>query len=468
MRIVYFWPLFFCLFCFAAIGQTVQYHLEQYANSADTLSVSIRLKEPVKGPLNFVMPRSSPGSYSVALYDKFVQQLEAFDGNGVKIVANKLPDGPRWRIGNDSVYIKSIRYKISLEQLESGLEPSDISKLRPGYTSVLNYSVFGYLQGFENTPIRLTVSASPSWRVFSTLAPDTVKHLGSMVVDASDYSLLADAQTIIGERFKVKLFNKAPIPLYVVLYTEAYADIDLIGNAGVYALQSLKDYFDTMPFTHYTIVSEYLGQKYAGKVLGFTMEHANSLTAFLDTATAWKQGKDTALIFRLTYNLLHHIAHSSIPVRCYGENYKPFAWELPPVMDAIWAHEGFIRFVCYDILKRPSMLRSFQNIVYGADESIKKIPLIRLSQMGSTQYSADFRIGTNLYARGALMAWEIDQEIRKKSGGEQSFRVALQHLFRWSQQNKRGFTVAELPNILQEGIRTDIRPVFNKWLLPLE
>ncbi len=262
------------------MGQPIQYHLEQYADNADTLKVSIHLSEPVKGPLYFVMPRSSLGSYGVVFYDKYVQQLEAFDGQGVKIGLSKLPDGPRWRIGNDSGKIQTIRYKISLAQLEAGVEPSNASKKRPGYTSILNYSVLGYLQGLENTPVSFTVATSAGWQVFSTLEPSADEHFGSLAVEVPNYALLADAQTVIGNQFRLKLFKNAPVPLYVLLYSETNTDIDLIGNGGVFALQNLKDYFDTIPFNSYTIIQEYLAPKYADKTLGFTMEHSTSLTGF--------------------------------------------------------------------------------------------------------------------------------------------------------------------------------------------
>jgi hypothetical protein len=47
---------------------------------------------------------------------------------------------------------------------------------------------------------------------------------------------------------------------------------------------------------------------------------------------------------RKLFNYAHHMAHSWIPKRAYGEGYIPFLWEMPPVIDTIWFNEGFGRY----------------------------------------------------------------------------------------------------------------------------
>lgn len=454
------------------LAQKINYQLDNYADSPGKISVTIRLDKTVQGPVFFSMPRSAPGTYGVALYDRFINGLEAFDTNGKNISVSQEPHGPRWRIGNDSANIQLLHYTISLKEMEANLEAYQSSKIRKDYTSILNYSIFGFIQELESNPISLTINTSPGWKIFSTISPEAENLPQTLTVSVANYAILADGQTVIGSKYDVKRFKDAPVPLYVVLYSETKADIDLIGSVGTYCLNALKNYFDTLPFSHYTIYQEYLipPRSNKGLVIGLimNMEHANSMTSFLDTAYAYQPGKDTALVFRMKYNYLHHIGHSWIPIRCYGENYKPFTWGLPPIEDAIWAHEGFIRFACFDILKNPDILKNFKTIVYGADKQINELSMVKLSQLGSTQFSVDLRIGQNIYARGALMAYEIDQFIREKTGNKQSFRDALRHLFRWSQKNARGFSVNELSGILQEGINTDIQPIYKKWLQPLK
>ena len=84
------------------------------------------------------------------------------------------------------------------------------------------------------------------------------------------------------------------------------------------------------------------------------------------------------------------------------------------------------------------------------------MPLDELSREGSFLYSEDFRVGMNLFARGALMAAEMDDRIRAQTDGKKSLRDALRHLMDWSEQNQRAFRTGELPAIFREatGVNT--------------
>jgi hypothetical protein len=46
---------------------------------------------------------------------------------------------------------------------------------------------------------------------------------------------------------------------------------------------------------------------------------------------------------------------------------------------------------------------------------IKQMPLEYLSMIASSLYSTDFRTGSNLFSRGALMAKDIDEFIQLKT-----------------------------------------------------
>jgi hypothetical protein len=46
---------------------------------------------------------------------------------------------------------------------------------------------------------------------------------------------------------------------------------------------------------------------------------------------------------------------------------------------------------------------------------IKQMPLEYLSMVASSLYSTDFRTGSNLFSRGALMAKDIDELIQSKT-----------------------------------------------------
>jgi predicted metalloprotease with PDZ domain len=64
------------------------------------------------------------------------------------------------------------------------------------------------------------------------------------------------------------------------------------------------------------------------------------------------------------------------------------------------------------------------------------------------------------------MASEMDELIRRKSGGAKRLRDGLRHLMVWFQRNQRPFEIDELPAIFAEATGVDTREVMERWLEP--
>lgn len=165
---------------------------------------------------------------------------------------------------------------------------------------------------------------------------------------------------------------------------------------------------------------------------------------------------------------LHHMGHSLIPLRCYGDTYRPYVQEIPPIINNIWFNEGFMWFLPYDELKLPRMKTNFDNSVYNTSPEIKKLSLQQLSQAASTMYSADFRLGRGVYSRGALMAIEMNNYLKEKTGGKKSMKDVFRYLYQWSKKNNRPFTMEEFPLLINKACNIDLSKIYKKWQLPIE
>jgi predicted metalloprotease with PDZ domain len=64
------------------------------------------------------------------------------------------------------------------------------------------------------------------------------------------------------------------------------------------------------------------------------------------------------------------------------------------------------------------------------------------------------------------MAAEMDERMRSESGGQKRLRDALRFLVKWSQREKRGFRIEELPAIFSEATGVETRDILEKWLAP--
>jgi predicted metalloprotease with PDZ domain len=416
------------------------------------------------------MPRSIPGNYSCATtYDKFIINIYAINNQGEKMAMRKdFSDAPRWYYNDTGKLVNRIEYDVDLKKMERTFTPGDASIIRSGFVGILNYSTFGWIDGTEKEPVQCTVETFEQWPIFTTIQPSASMKKGSLKFDAKNYYELADGQTFMGPAFRVKEF-KGIVPLFVASYCETEDEyLDDYGLQGTESMRMLNEYFGELPFQHYSIMLRKAIPPEPGSAPALAMEHLQSATFFGDTSGMRRSKMSPEAEIRTMLTYLHHMSHAFIPLRCYGDNYRPFVMEIPPIMNNIWFNEGFMWFLAYDQLKLETMKTIFYNSVYKTSPIIKKMSLQELSQTASTLYGSDFRIGRSVFSRGALMAIEMNNYLKEKTKGKKSIREVLRYLYNWSKENKRAFTMEEFPMLINKACGIDLSEIYKKWLLPVE
>lgn len=453
------------------------YRVSYSEAGSDRIHICIESEILSPGPQVLVIPRAIPMGYGEQHFDRFVSEVKAF-GSSDKSLPVSRGDGPRWQVGDDEATVSRIEYDIDIHQMELAiLSAADTSKVRPDYLSLLGYSVFGYVEGFKDQPIRLTVDVPNDWPVLSTLAPRTPPPKGSTGGKAANFYALADSQIVAGPALTVKKLDST-VPLYLALYAEGDVDVEIMGELAEKAMAAVLDYFGEAPFSHYTVHQELLRPLSEGHTYGFSMEHLDSATFYLSDDRGLTSSSPPRELARTRYNFAHHFAHAWIPKRAYSKGYFPFTWELAPVLDTIWFSEGFPQYAAIEAIAdtmpeeegleyRERMLQMrFRRNLETAPVFIRQMSAVELSRVASTRYSEDFRTGRNVFSRGGLMAAAMDALIREKSGGTKRLRDALRYLMEWSRKNQRPFTIEELPVIFKEATGVNTSDVLERWLKP--
>lgn len=457
----------------------VTYRVDYGVPGSPRIHVTISPPTPLNGPVNLVFPRAIPGGYTQKFYDRYVESMQAVSSIGAPLKIDRL-EGPRWRIADPATDLARITYEIDLARMEREIpQASDASKVRLEYLGLLGYSALAYIEGFEDAPVRLEINAPPSWPVFTTLAPRAPPESGKLIsADAPNFYALADSQIAMGPKLIVRRFD-APVPFFLIVYAEVETDLDQTGALATDALRKVMAYFGgAPPFTCYTAYIEILKPLTDRHEYGFSMEHLNSSTYFLGADRAITPITPPAELERDRFNFAHHIAHSWIPKKLYSTGYLPFTWELAPVIETIWFNEGFGRYVAIEALAdampeeqareyRRRQLDRLQRIVDGMPATIRNMPLVELSRVGSLLYSEDFRTGQTLFSKGALMAAEMDAHIRQRTAGTKRLRDSLRAMMRWSEKSQRAFRIEELPGLIALPVGLDereIREIMNRWL----
>jgi predicted metalloprotease with PDZ domain len=152
---------------------------------------------------------------------------------------------------------------------------------------------------------------------------------------------------------------------------------------------------------------------------------------------------------------------------------------MTPVMDTIWFNEGFGRYAAIAAVAagmpvadgaafRRAQLSTLNGIVEGAPRFIRRMPLEILSREASFLYSADFRTGRNVFARGALMAAQMDDRISAQTHGRKALRDALRWLLNWSAEHHQPFQSEDLPKYFKAATGVDVTDIYHHWQQPLE
>lgn len=447
----------------------VNYSITYNDSSSSKVKITIRPAKIKRGQITFIMPRSVPGAYNMLRYDSFIEGLSATDNTGETLMIHKdNNDAPRWYCTDTAKVVTQLTYEVDLRKMERQLDPTDASIIRRGFAGLLNYSIFGWIEGTEQQPVQCTVYTFDQWPVFTSTHPTIQMAKGTLTFNVENYYTLADGQIFMGSHFQVKEF-KGLVPLFVVSYCQTGDEyLDDYGKQGIMSLEILHDYFGEMPFKQYSILLRKALPLEPGSVPSFGMEHLQSSTFFGDTSEFRSNPMSKAELIATMPAYLHHIGHSFIPLRCYGDAYRPYVKEIPPVINNIWFNEGFMWFVLYEALKSDRWEKIFYTNTYKADSLIKKMSLQELSQEASFMYSADFRLGRAVFSRGAGMAIEMNNYIKEKTGGKKSMKDVLRFLYYWTKENKRPFTMEEFPLLINKACGVSLTTIYNKWQLPIE
>jgi len=452
--------ILFFSFVFSITNLNAQEKISYLLNKkADTNKITIQITFDAlpASEANLVIPRSAPGTYILTNYIAFVDDVVGYSTTG-KQLQGMIGDGSFFTFGESNEPLNKVSYTVDIEKMEIDLlDASTSSKAREDYMGLFGYSVFGFIEGMEAEAINLRINTDPSWPIFSTLRPDTDRNFGTDTYEVENYAALVDAQYLLGKGVQVIRVEEAPIPLFVVAYAATADNLEGIGNTGLSSLQKLAEYFGYIPMPHYTIVYEFLEPISARHDYGFNMEHLNSMTAHRDISLEYIPNRDLSTI-------IHHMGHSWVPLRSWGEGYRPFAWQVAPLIETIWLNEGFIWYVSFQqILSDEARLNWWKSNIDNAPDFIKTKTLKELSLLGSTQYASDFRIGKNLFSRGALMAYDLDEYIQKQTDGKKSFKDAILGLLNWSKDNQRAFKYNEIEPIMSKATGVDLSLIWNKW-----
>ncbi len=280
--------------------------------------VTVDLNLETKGEqfIDFKVPVWTPGSYKVREFSNAFENVKA---NGCKIErVNK----NTWRIHNKGVKNVAISYDVYCFTVSVRQSYADAK-----YAYLHGVSAFGYIEGYMNDEIVLSIKPNNGWKNVEVALPQ-IKAQG-FVFRCANYDLLADSPIAIGN-FDVAKYSSGNVPHKIVMIGEGNYNLDIVTED----FKKISDQQVKLMGDHPS--SQYLHFVYNVESGGGGLEHLNSQCSMINR---WAYTNDKK--YKSFLGLIaHEYFHLWNVKRIRPAELGPFDYDKENYTEMLWIAEG--------------------------------------------------------------------------------------------------------------------------------
>ena len=455
--------------------------------SPDKREYALELTVPAPDPAGqvFAMAAWTPGSYMVRDHARHVTHIEAEDARG-RAVPLTWVDKQTWRAPPCAGPL-TLRWRVHAHELSVRTAHLD--------------SLWGFADGAalwlrplgqERVPCRVELLSSDSpfardWRASIMLAPEAVDHAGYGHYHADDFEALLDAPVAFGPLREVDFEVRGVTHRFAWLGQVAFDEGRLAADLAR-ACESVASLFgdEPLPFPRYQFLALVTGDGYGG------LEHREGTALLCHRGHFPQPGEpDTTAGYREFLGLCAHeylhawlvkrirpaalMAGASGGLPLGGEAYTRLLW----LFEGVTSYYDDLALVRAGLISQDEYLETFASTM----SRVRRAPgRLRLSLEHSSLttwtrlYKADENtpnVGVSYYTKGALFAWMLDAELRRRSADRVCLDDLLCALWQEHGLTGRGVTEDEIEGWMAERAGVGLADLFEAGLrgtaeLPLE
>jgi len=439
--------------CYIGFGQNkgtnYQYTVDLTKVVDDKVYVELSTPAVSTPEITFYLPKIIPGTYSIADYGRFINDLQAFDKKGNKLVVERLNDNA-WKIKN-ATKLKKIGYWVDditdTELKEPAIYPMAATNIEDGKNFVINTSgFFGYLEGMKEVPFTLNIirqkdfygstgliaqkSGEPVTKLSAEKTPSATEKRVD-IYTTENYDRLIDSPL---------MYNKADTAIIRVGNTEvligSYSPTGKItareiANSVREVLLAQKEYLGgTLPVDKYAFIF-YFTEKplYSYGAL----EHSYSSFYYMPEAPIAEMNQ------QLRDFAAHEFFHIVTPLTIHSEEIHNFDFNDPKMSKHLWLYEGVTEYfagnvqVKYGLITPEQYLNILRQKMLTADQFLDEVPFTDISKFTLDKYKDQYY---NVYQKGALIGMCLDIKLRKLSNGKYGMQNLVADLSKKFGKNK--------------------------------
>ena len=448
--------------------RSITYHLSmsRLVSHLFEVQIIVELPEQLKDkPLQFQMPKWSPGRYAVFDFAKNVQEFRA-NGTVTRV------DDQTWSVtprGSDTL---TISYKVFGNDLSG-----TFSQLDNRHANYNGGSIFMYVVGHKPDPVKLRIQAPSGWKIVN----GRIEHPGQTEWQFPNWDIMIDTPTEIAPDWTQDDFEVGGKKYHVVVHSfgpeggkrpALVKDIEKIVRAEV-AMWGPPE------FEEYTFLIHFAADDQSGD----GMEHLTSTQIIEPGALA-----ELGVYDRTLDTVAHEFFHVWNVKRLRPQELGPWDFTRPVATRGLWIAEGFTNYYGHLMSRRAGI---FDDKKFFSRESqtitrIEHAPGNRLMSAEESSLVAPFlddaphAQSTNLentsisyYPKGELIAMVMDLLVRGRTQGKASLddvmRDMYDELYLKSPNSSyylrgRGYQTQDLERIVSRRSGFDFSDFFKRYI----
>ena len=410
--------------------------------------------------VDLVMPTWTPGSYLQREFARNVQEFSARDESGQPLRWEKA-DKATWRVDAGGATGRpravNVTYRVYANELSVRTSHLDASH---AYFNAA--SVFMFVRGAIDQPLKLKINAPSGWRVTTplALAPDA-----NGFYAAPNYDILVDSPAEIGTHRLIEFDNRGKRHRIAIWgegnYDEARLKEDIAKIVDQGALM-----FGGLPYDHYTFIV------HVQPSIGGGLEHLNS-TTLQTRPDAFKPRKNYVGFLGLTSHEYFHLWNVK---RIRPESLGPFDYEHENYTRALWLSEGMTDYYGRQLLRRAGLITPTEYLAgfaaeVGRYEATPGREVMSAEEASFNAWIKGYRPDENTpnsaidyYNKGDLLGWMLDFEIRARTGGKKTLDDVMRYLYENYALRGTGFPENRLKEAFEKVAGADLTDFFARYV----
>ena len=400
----------------------------------DRILVEIQNPKLYVNEINYQLPKTVPGTYSVDNYGKLMEDFKAFDTNGVNLTTVKVNENT-YKILNAKTLAKVTYYVNDTFDTEKGggFGQEDIfspagTNIAEGKNFVINYHGFiGFFSDYADFKYSVKINHPENLIGYSSLI-DGDTSATSDLFEVSRYNDLVDNPIMYSKPDSIT-FKVDDMDILFAVYSPngKHTAIDLSADLET-MMRAQKTFLGPVNGNKKYTVLLYLSEMQKRDAKGFgALEHNTSTTVVFPEVMP-----KSALGKQLIDVVSHEFFHIVTPLGVHSNEIHYFDFNDPKMSKHLWMYEGVTEYfanlfqVNQGLITEDAFYKRMLDKIKNAKSMNDTMPFTVMSENVLKQPYKDQYL--NVYEKGALIGMCIDIIIREKSDGKKGILNLMQEL----------------------------------------